>query len=88
MFLISIVILVLFLPCDVLSFTPVARLSLWPYHSNMSDELGDQIKEFAESKNRMEHPKSFLTIALSSKRSFGAAKINKKDDRIGKIHHI
>ena len=73
----------MFLPYDVLSFTPLARLSLWPYHSNMSDELGDQIKEFAESENKMRHPKPILTIALSNKRSFDAAKINKKDDRIG-----
>ena len=88
MFAVWIVPLVLFLPCNVLSFTPLARLSLWPYHSNISDELGDRIKEFAEEKSTVEHSKLFLNLTLYSKRSFGAAKFNKQDNRTGKIYHL
>jgi hypothetical protein len=86
MFPLWIVALVLSLPYEVFSITPLARLSIWPYHSNMSDELGDQIKEFAESENTMKHSKQSLSINFFTKRSFGAAKIDQQDKRTGEIH--
>ena len=46
-----------------------------------ADELGDQIRAFAD--DTTEDPDPVLNIALASKRSFGAATFDTTDKRIG-----